>query len=66
MELRSDWLVGWLLGNKTIAHGVVSLHLLCFSPLENPQIIASPISSIFKRTSNSSTTRRAAELKRNG
>ena len=33
-QLGSDWLIGWLLGNKTMAHWVVYLHLLCFSPLQ--------------------------------
>ena len=29
-ELGSHWLVGWLLGNKTMACHIASLHLLCF------------------------------------
>ena len=33
-EVSSDWLVGWLLGNKTMARRVAScLRLLCFSQL---------------------------------
>ena len=33
-ELGLDWLVGWLLGNKTMAPRILSLHLLWFSPLQ--------------------------------